>query len=77
MTDSPHNQDTKILEDSADKSFENLLDDKQPGFLREFWHFFCNNKKWWLWPILISLLVVLVLVLIGNSPLAPFFYPFI
>ena len=40
MTDSPHNQDTKISEDSADKSFENLLDDKQPGFLREFWYFF-------------------------------------
>ncbi len=59
------------------EKFEDLLDHKQPGFLKEFWDFFCNNKKWWLWPILISLLLVLILVLIGNSPLAPFFYPFI
>ena len=77
VTDYPHNQENKISEENADKDFENLLHDKQPGFMREFWHFFFNNKKWWLWPILISLLLVLVLALIGNSPLAPFFYPFL
>ena len=40
VTDYPHNQENKISEENADKDFENLLHDKQPGFMREFWHFF-------------------------------------
>ena len=57
--------------------FERMAEESQPGFLREFWLFLRTNKKWWLSPILVILLLLLVLVLIGNSPLAPFFYPFL
>ena len=73
----PDTIDNKDFEEDQLNDFEELSTESQPGFLKEFWSFFRNNKKWWLWPILISLLLVLVLVLIGNSPLAPFFYPFL
>jgi uncharacterized membrane protein YjdF len=43
--------------------------------LREFWEFTRSNKKYWLAPILIVLLLVgLLLVVTQGSALAPFIY---
>ena len=42
----------------------------------ELWDFMRDNKKWWLLPILLVLLVMAALVVLGNSALAPFIYPF-
>jgi Family of unknown function (DUF5989) len=49
---------------------------RQPrgGFLRELWGFLAHNKKWWLLPILILLLVFGLLVLLSGTGLAPFIY---
>ena len=44
------------------------------GFLREMWGFLAQNKKWWLLPILIMLLVFGLLILLSGSGLAPFIY---
>ena len=44
------------------------------GFLRELWGFLAQNKKWWLLPILIMLLVFGLLILLSGSGLAPFIY---
>ena len=49
---------------------------QRPGIIREFWDFLRFHKKWWLLPIIVALLVLGVLVFLGNSPLAPFIYPF-
>jgi hypothetical protein len=46
----------------------------QPGFLGEFWQFLAHNKKWWLLPILLVLLVTGVLAALSATPLAPFIY---
>jgi hypothetical protein len=43
------------------------------GLVREFWDFLKNNKKWWLLPILVSLLLLGLLVTLGGG-LAPFIY---
>ncbi len=77
MSTNPVAPEDKDPEDDPSKDFEKLSSEAQPGFFKEFWLFFRSNKKWWLWPILISLLLILVLVLVGNSSLAPFFYPFL
>ncbi|WP_298865257.1 DUF5989 family protein [uncultured Gimesia sp.] len=45
------------------------------GILAEFWVFLCHNKKWWLAPIIIALLLIGLLVLISGSAIAPFIYP--
>ncbi len=44
------------------------------GFLRELWGFLAQNKKWWLLPILILLLIFGLLVLLSGTGLAPFIY---
>jgi len=53
-----------------------MAEDRQPGFLSEFWGFLRQNKKWWLTAILIVLFLLIVLVIISQTPLAPFIYPF-
>ena len=44
------------------------------GFFREFWGFLRDNKKWWLLPILLVLLLFGVLVLLSGTGAAPFIY---
>ncbi len=57
------------------ESFSRQADTKAPSFLRELWDFVLHNKKWWLAPIIIVLLLVSILVLLtANSALAPFIY---
>ena len=46
------------------------------GLLRELWSFLRDNKKWWLLPILITLLALGLMVLLSGTGLAPFIYPF-
>ena len=44
------------------------------GLLAEFWYFLRHNKKWWLMPILVAILLVGALVVLGGTGLAPFIY---
>ena len=44
------------------------------GLLGEFWDFLKHNKKWWLLPILVALLLLGLLVILGGTGLAPFIY---
>ena len=47
---------------------------EQGGFLRELWGFLRQNKKWWLLPILIMLLILGLLIVLSGTGLAPFIY---
>lgn len=43
--------------------------------LGDFWHFLRVRKKWWLTPIVVTLLLVgALLVVTESSALAPFIY---
>lgn len=44
------------------------------GVAAELWGFLKANKKWWLLPLILSLLLVGLLALVGGSPAAPFIY---
>lgn len=51
---------------------------KNYGVMRELWMFMKENKKWWLLPIVIMLILVGILIVLGQStPLSPFIYPLI
>ncbi|MCS6976769.1 MAG: DUF5989 family protein [Gemmatales bacterium] len=54
--------------------FESASKQQTPGFLAEFWLFLMTNKKWWLLPILIVILLLGLLVFLSSTPLAPFVY---
>jgi drug/metabolite transporter superfamily protein YnfA len=49
-------------------------DQARGGFLGELWGFLRENKKWWLLPILVMLLVFGLLILLSSTGLAPFIY---
>jgi hypothetical protein len=48
---------------------------KRHGLIADFWEYLMENKKWWLLPILLGFLVIMLLVLMGSAPaLLPFIY---
>lgn len=44
------------------------------GLARDFLAFLLQNKKWWLLPILVMLLLLGVLIFVSGTALAPFIY---
>ncbi|MBN1816599.1 MAG: hypothetical protein JW828_04515 [Sedimentisphaerales bacterium] len=56
------------------QSFEDLSRQKRIGFFREFWEFLKYNKKWWLLPIIIMLVLLGCLVLLAETGGAPWIY---
>lgn len=44
------------------------------GFLTELWSFLRFNKKWWLTPIILVLLILGAIIVIGGTAAAPFIY---
>ena len=50
-------------------------DEQNVGLLRELVELILHNKKWWLAPIILALLVIAVFAVLGSSALAPFIYP--
>jgi len=53
---------------------DQAADRKGGGLLTEFWDFLRDNKKWWLAPIIGSVLLLGALVLLGGTAAAPFIY---
>ncbi|MHB1033378.1 MAG: DUF5989 family protein [Pirellulales bacterium] len=54
--------------------FARQVNERPPGLVREFIDFLRFNKKWWLTPIIVVLLLVGLLVILGGTALAPFIY---
>jgi hypothetical protein len=54
--------------------FEDRAQGRQRGALGEMLDFLAQNKKWWLTPIVVVLLLVGVLVVLGGTGAAPFIY---
>jgi len=69
MSDSPYDQ-------PADKKpeLDALAHAKPRGLLAEVVGFLRHNKKWWLTPIIVALLLMGILVALGGSAVAPFIY---
>jgi hypothetical protein len=60
-----------------ESDFERAADEAPaPSLLGEFWEFLGHNKKWWLLPILIVLLVFGVLIFLAGTGAAPWIYTF-
>ena len=48
---------------------------KDAGLVRELLSFLAHEKKWWLAPILLVLLLLGLFMLLSSSAVAPFIYP--
>lgn len=54
--------------------FESAAEEDDIGFLQEFVLFLRDNKKWWLIPLIGSLLLVGLIGILAVSGAAPFIY---
>lgn len=66
MTDDPQTD--------APDDFARQVDSASPGLLREFWDFLRTEKRWWLTPIILVLLLFGALLVLGGTGLAPLIY---
>ena len=66
-----------MTEPSRGNEFEQLAQgERPPSLIGEFWEFLRHNKKWWLLPILLVLLLFGVLIVLSGTGAAPFIYTF-
>lgn len=64
-----------MTEESESRTeFEKEAEQDDIGFLQEFVLFLRENKKWWLIPLVGSLLLIGVVSLLAASGAAPFIY---
>ena len=61
-------------ETSGKSDFIKQSESGRGSVVREFWDFLRDNKKWWLAPIVLSILGLGLLVLLGGTAAAPFIY---
>ena len=62
-------------ETSGGSDFANRATQTRPGLVVELWEFLRHNKKWWLTPIILVLLLIGALILLAGTAAAPFIYP--
>jgi hypothetical protein len=60
---------------SQAREFAAQAEQQGPGLLAELLAFLGDNKKWWLLPILVALLVVGALIVLASTAAAPLIYP--
>jgi hypothetical protein len=60
--------------ESEKNDFVTQSEGGRSGIVGEFVEFLKDNKKWWLAPIIISILGLGLLVLLGGTAAAPFIY---
>ncbi|HZU84117.1 MAG TPA: DUF5989 family protein [Polyangiaceae bacterium] len=61
-------------ETKSNSDFAALANEPHASLLRELWGFLRQNKKWWLGPIVMVLLLFGALVVLAGSSVAPFIY---
>ena len=63
------------MTEKPDGDFERLASEHcERGLLGEFWDFLRYNKKWWLLPLVVVLLLIGLLVLLSGTAAGPFIY---
>lgn len=65
---------TSTPSDSNRNDFAQQAEKPSPGLLVEIWDLLRYNKKWWLIPIVIAVLMGSLLVFLSSTVLAPFIY---
>ena len=56
------------------QQFARLSQDQPPGIVEEFVDFLRHNKRWWLTPIILIMLLKSLLIVLTNTAVAPFIY---
>lgn len=50
---------------------------KRKNFLIEMFKFLWNKKAYWIVPVILFLILLILLIVVGTSPVSPFIYTII
>ena len=59
---------------SGQDDFAQQAELARPGLLHELWLLIRYNKRWWITPIILLLLLVALFAVLGSTAAAPFIY---
>ena len=62
------------MSDEKPTAFEQESRAPQQNLAREFIAFLSQNKKYWMIPLLLTLLAIALLIVLGGTAAAPFIY---
>ena len=63
-----------MSEQQSEDDFQAQASGERTSLAREFIDFLGDNKKYWLAPIIVAILLLGLLVVLGGSAAAPFIY---
>lgn len=66
---------SKSSKQSQKNEFLEQAGQKRSNIVSEFLDFLRYNKKWWLLPIVLILLLLGLIMLLSGTAIAPFLYP--
>jgi Family of unknown function (DUF5989) len=58
----------------TESEFARQAELRSPGMVREFWDFLRGQKKLWMLPILLVLVMIAAFVMLSGTAAAPFIY---
>lgn len=58
----------------TDETFRSRAQSAQPGLLSELAEFMVHNKRWWLVPMIVVLLVLGLMIVVTNTAIVPGIY---
>ncbi len=62
------------MSDTPNQPTDEAPEAEEMSIVAEFMLFLRENKKWWLLPMIIMVLLLGALFFLGSSPVAPFIY---
>lgn len=62
------------MSEKSKRKFTDVKPGRERGVLGEFWGLLMDNKKYWMLPIILLLLIFGALVILSGSSAAPFIY---
>ncbi len=74
MEDQGANPRAEDMSDESQPKFTDVKPVREKGVLGEFLGLLMENKKYWMLPIILLLLIFGVLVILSGSSAAPFIY---
>ena len=66
--------DSKQMSDEQSEDFSKQAEEAPAGFIAEFWDFLIHNKRWWLTPIVLVMLLVGALLILQSTAAGPALY---
>jgi hypothetical protein len=65
---------TNRPDSSGDRELAEQAELAPHSFVRELWDLIRFNKKWWLTPVILALVILGAIIILGGTAAAPFIY---